>query len=631
MESGRDERTDAPRAARLALTGLVVQAALAAVALGAAFASGSLVALGVAAHVGAGVLAWASGAFLAQRRRAQAEQEAEDQRLARAAQLEGRTPLFRRDAAPRSEARAGAVLAVALALVEGGLAVAVVAIGRARAQALLPGTEPVFEHLLGSAAALAGSSFVLLLLAKFSLALASGDRAPAGSPLAFATAGARRAASAALVAFAGGVLLAVAHVAPSLRLDFLGYVLAAVEGLLAVELLASLVLELYRPRRKGDVPRPAFESRLLALFAEPGGVARSFARAVDYQFGFQLSDTWVYGLVERGMAPLGAFFALSLWLLSCVVVVPQGSVGLEERLGTARAELEPGLHVKLPWPFEAVELVDRDRVRTIVLGGDEEQHEHDRRPGRLGKAVLWTKAHGDKDEFLLLVARPDRALDLLEAHVTVSYVVAKPVSFARSAVAPEKFLQALGERELARLGCSHDLDALVGPGRDQAAVDLAARIQESADRHELGVRILAAGLEDVHPPARVAKDFHAIAAATADSAARRLQGKADAAQLAPRAEAEARGLAGRARNDAAQRRLLATSEAQRFRAALELDRASPRAFRTTRFLRTLEEALAAMPGRRFILPAGSRGGSIDVDMGEKLSTEDLGLDTGSKK
>ena len=623
--SERSDKSAAPldpaqaaTAAKLATVGLAVQGALAVVALGVALATGSFVALAVAAHLAAGTGAWAAGALLAGRRRRAAEEGVEDRRLERVAESEGRRPLFERASHEASDVRLGAALAILLATLEVGLGVALFAYGWQRA------AEPL-GRLLGGAAALAGSAFALLLLAKYTVALAGG---PAGSPLGLAAAGGRRAASGALVAFVAAVVLAVTELAPSLALDRVGFVLAVGEAILGLELAVALLLELYRPRRRGDVPRPAFESRLLALVAEPGGIARSLARAIDYQFGFRLSDTWVYRLVERGLAPLAIFAAVSFWLLSSLVVVPEGERAILEHLGTpAPGSLEPGLHVKLPWPIETVVQFPTSRVREVVLGPDDED-EPEAPPNARRHADLWTRAHRKQSEFFILVARPrgsgadasadpsEAPVDLLEARIPVHFVVADPVAFSRGAVAPERLLKVLGEHELAALGCSHGVFDLLGPGSEAASSELLARIQKSADEHALGITVLDLNLSDLHPSVDVAAAFQAETGALEDREAQRLKELAFAAKLKPDAVGQARNILDQARTNAARRRLLADADSGRFGALLALDRAAPHAFRELRMLRGLEEALSG-PQRKIVVSKGARG-MVDVDLADKF-------------
>ena len=76
--------------------------------------------------------------------------------------------------------------------------------------------------------------------------------------------------------------------------------LCALLGLIAVETLINLVLEIYRPRVKGKVERPLYESRLVGLLGQPEGLITTAAQALDYQFGFKVSETWFYRFFREG-------------------------------------------------------------------------------------------------------------------------------------------------------------------------------------------------------------------------------------------------------------------------------------------------------------------------------------------
>src|SRR6185369_12285034 len=70
-------------------------------------------------------------------------------------------------------------------------------------------------------------------------------------------------------------------------------------GLVAVENLITLVLEIYRPRVQGRTERVIYESRLVGLLGQPEGIVTTAAQALDYQFGFKVSDTWFYRFLEK--------------------------------------------------------------------------------------------------------------------------------------------------------------------------------------------------------------------------------------------------------------------------------------------------------------------------------------------
>ncbi|MFM7799068.1 MAG: hypothetical protein ACKPBA_08815, partial [Planctomycetota bacterium] len=102
---------------------------------------------------------------------------------------------------------------------------------------------------------------------------------------------------------------------------------------LAGEIALNLVLALYRPRRAGDNPRAAFDSRVLSLVAAPDSIVRSINEAVNYQFGFDISSSWGYQLLLRSTAWLAALGVGVLVALSCFVVVPPGQQAVRLRGG----------------------------------------------------------------------------------------------------------------------------------------------------------------------------------------------------------------------------------------------------------------------------------------------------------
>ncbi|HWI57372.1 MAG TPA: hypothetical protein VNZ22_09110, partial [Bacillota bacterium] len=114
---------------------------------------------------------------------------------------------------------------------------------------------------------------------------------------------------------------------------FLAYGLCALLALVGIETLGTLVLEIYRPRLKGKVERPLYESRLVGLLGQPEGLITTAAQAIDYQFGFQVSETWFYRFFMRAVAWLLPLQVLALILSTAVVVIEPGEQALLECFG----------------------------------------------------------------------------------------------------------------------------------------------------------------------------------------------------------------------------------------------------------------------------------------------------------
>ena len=122
----------------------------------------------------------------------------------------------------------------------------------------------------------------------------------------------------AVLCFALAVALALANFQRPEVVKVLNYLAPACLALLGVETALNVIFDIYRPRLRGQYSRSAFDSRLLGVINEPGGIFRSAAGAIDYQFGFQVSQTWFYKLLERAILPLVLFAGITLYLRSFV-------------------------------------------------------------------------------------------------------------------------------------------------------------------------------------------------------------------------------------------------------------------------------------------------------------------------
>jgi membrane protease subunit HflK len=152
------------------------------------------------------------------------------------------------------------------------------------------------------------------------------------------------------------VLFVVAHIIPVFM------------GLMALEITLNFILNLYRPRIPGETPRPAFDSRILSLFAAPDSLVKSLNEAVDYQFGFDITSSWGYQLLLRSFVWLIALGAGVLILLNTMVIVEPHQQAVKLSWGKLVGEPHgSGIMWKLPWPLQTAEVYDISRVREIDL------------------------------------------------------------------------------------------------------------------------------------------------------------------------------------------------------------------------------------------------------------------------
>src|SRR5215831_15935294 len=171
---------------------------------------------------------------------------------------------------------------------------------------------------------------------------------------------------------------------------YVGYAICILLALTAIETLINLILEMYRPRVKGKIDRPLYDSRLVGLLGQPEGLITTAAQALDYQFGFKVSETEFYRLLERYLPWLVAGEFCVLVLSSSVVFIDAGEQCLLERFGNpvhSRQILGPGAHLKFPWPIDRVYRFPTEQIQSFDVG-----FTHD--PARENDpVVLWTIPH----------------------------------------------------------------------------------------------------------------------------------------------------------------------------------------------------------------------------------------------
>lgn len=361
---------------------------------------------------------------------------------------------------------------------------------------------------------------------------------------------------AALLSFVLAIGLALAHFQIPALLTVVGYVVPLLLIVLGVETALNLVLDVYRPRLKGRYSRAAFDSRLLGIINEPGGIFRSVATAIDYQFGFKVSQTWFYKLLEKAIVPLILFSAGTLYLASCIVVISPTEEAVVERFGSPVARggqvrrIGPGFHLKLPWPIDIAYRHPTQEVMDLYIGYVPKT---DPKTGAIipETRLLWGQTHYETEHDLLVPTEytadqtgqglADRAVpvSLVKANIPVQYRIGDLYAYVYNHSDPRKLLEDICYRELARFAASARVEveegtlgpgqvsmSLLGAGRTRAKDVLTERIQRAANEQNLGIEVVFVGLQGVHPPAEVAPNYQAVIGAVQKKQAKVLEAEA---------------------------------------------------------------------------------------------------------
>jgi membrane protease subunit HflK len=405
--------------------------------------------------------------------------------------------------------------------------------------------------------------------------------------------------------------------------------LSALLGLIALETLINLILEIYRPRLKGKVARPLYESRLVGLLGQPEGLVKTAGQALDYQFGFKVSETWFYRFFEKALAWIVLLQVAALFLSTTMVFIDPGEQALLEHFGQpASAVLGPGGHLKWPWPIDKVYRYRTEQIQSFIVGSQPD-------PALVNQnTILWTVAHAKEENFL--VANRDQSLtstnaieaavkstppvSLLTVSIPVEFQITNVLDWAYKNENATNLLQDVATREVVRYLVSADFMDIMSRERGAAADELRTRIQAAADEHHLGAKIIFVGLQDIHPPQKVAGDYEKVVGASQTKLADILAAQADDIKTNALAAATATNIVDVAEGDRTNTVINAWAKAALFTNRIPAFAAAPSIYMEREYLQTFGRATAN--ARKYVLLTTNTHDVLQFDLQTKIR-EDL--------
>jgi regulator of protease activity HflC (stomatin/prohibitin superfamily) len=401
-------------------------------------------------------------------------------------------------------------------------------------------------------------------------------------------------------------------------------VLCVLLALLAFENLLTLLLEIYRPRVKGKITRPLYDSRVAGLLAQPESLFTTAAQTLDYQFGFKVSETWIFQALQKNL-PAFLLIQIAVLIVSTMFVfVGAGEQVVLEHCGRPAGVFGPGAHVKLPWPIDKAYRFRTDQIQSFAVGYTPDEKND-------APIVLWTVAHSKEENFLVgnhAALQSDTGTNaqpvaLVTVSIPVQFQIVNVTNWIYRNAAPDQLLQNVATREVVNYLAGSDLNDLLSHGRLAAADTLRTNIQSVADARGLGVKIIFVGLQDIHPPTE--KDIAATYEQVVNAEQKKLATilNAESAAIATNATAEARAFTRTNLADAARIRsqTQAFARAAAFTNQIPAFEAAPSVYRQREYLQSFAEATAN--ARKYVLLVTNTSDVVIFDLEDKVRA-DLG-------
>ena len=410
-------------------------------------------------------------------------------------------------------------------------------------------------------------------------------------------------------------------------------------GLVAAEMLVTLLLEIYRPRVKGKISRPVYDSRFVGLLGQPESLFTTAAQTIDYQFGFNVSETWFFQLLKKNLLVLLLAQLAVLILSTCFVFLDAGEQAVLERFGkpVVGGVLSPGAHLKLPWPMERVYRFRTEQIQTFDVGYTPDAQ------SEMANTVLWSAAHGKEENFL--VANRETAtiknqsadtndtlkappVSLITVSIPVQFQIHDVMAWAYNNADPAGLLEDLATRTVVHYLASVDLSDVMSHARSEAAQLLRERIQAAADARQLGVKILFVGVQDIHPPTTVAAEYEKVVGAEQTKLATILVARADSIRTNAIAGALAYTLTNVAAATRQQLEVSAYARAALFTNQIPAFQAAPSVYQQRAYFQTF--AAATANARKYVLLVTNTSDVVIFNLEDKIREDLLNLNVNEK-
>lgn len=274
--------------------------------------------------------------------------------------------------------------------------------------------------------------------------------------------------------------------------------------------------------------------------------------------------------VVVGLAVVG----LAVWLGSSTWFrVAEHEEALVLTMGRANRQVQKGVHGKLPYPFEKVEILPVRLTRQLTFGYREQG----------GKTQLI------KDEALMITGDEN----MVWADLLVEWKIEDIKKFLFHSSDPEALLRNATSAALRSTIGTTTLDVAITTGKFEVQAQVENQLRELMSVYDIGVRVESVKLQDVEPPDEVKDKFKAVTDAREARVTKINEAEKYKNERLPKANGEAQQLIEQAQARKSVRVNEAKGDVAKYQALLAAYKANPTITEKRLILETLE---AILPG-----------------------------------
>ncbi len=272
-------------------------------------------------------------------------------------------------------------------------------------------------------------------------------------------------------------------------------------------------------------------------------------------------------------------------------VVDQSEQGVELRFGKYQEVKSAGLRWHMPYPIEAVEIVNVQKVRTVEVG-------YRTRDGSSALTLVPREA-------LMLTADEN----IIDIQFAVQYNIRDPRELLFNvSEQPDQVVRQATESAVREIVGRNSMDFAITGGRADIARETRDLLQTILDRYVTGITVRAVEMQNAQPPAEVKDAFDDAVRAREDEERLKNEAEAYANDVIPKARGASARIVQEA--EAYKEAVIATSEgeASRFLQVLEEYNRAPGVTRDRLYLEAMEDVLSR--STKLVIDQGSDSNSV---------------------
>jgi membrane protease subunit HflK len=276
---------------------------------------------------------------------------------------------------------------------------------------------------------------------------------------------------------------------------------------------------------------------------------------------------------------------VAIYIGSGVFVVQDGQTGVVLQFGKYRGTVAPGVHLRLPYPFETHEIVNVAQIRSVEIGR--------------GNAM------SDASTKNASVITHDG--DIVDVRLAVQYQVKSATDYLFGTSDPDLSVTQAAQAAVREIVGARSTESLLGGDRDALREPLTKAIQADLDRFRTGLAVTGLTVLSIDPPAAVQSAYADVVRARQDRANAKADAQAYAAQILPGAKAQAQRTIDDAKAYAARAVSDAQGDAERFKEVYAQYAKAPAVVRERMYLETMRDIYA---NSTKIFVSGKAGSSV---------------------